>query len=94
MTLTETYFMAGLSAVLKDKSARLYARVNSEDNFCVAMDMTADKGVMTAWGELDDAGAIAWINEWCGDNDLVTTKYNPWLKSICQAAYRKINRIK
>lgn len=74
MQITNRLARIGADAVLAHKRARLYASVNSEDNFTVAMWMTAYDAMGTKIGQMIDhkveAVAHSWI-DWY--NHAVTT---------------------
>jgi hypothetical protein len=54
------------TAILKDERAKLWAKVNCEDNFCHAIYYTAESAVLDiVCREIEEEEMVAWFNKAC-----------------------------
>ena len=66
--LITTLTKAGKAACLAHPKAKLYAKVNSEDNFCLAMSGTIEDvmmGIICKRVDLHDDACVNWWNTEC-----------------------------
>lgn len=89
----ETYLtQLGLNAILADGKSKLYASVNCEDNFVLAVYHLAYDAILEEVCDFADQRDIEWFNAYCGTEHLTNTKFKAFVMNPCKMAYAKLRK--
>lgn len=81
----------GLDAVLEHAKAKLFAKVNCEDNFALAMKMVAHDAIMDDVAGVLDKDDVEWFNEMCKRQvGINTLPFDKFVLDICRKAYQTL----
>jgi hypothetical protein len=86
MELEKKLFKIGYEAVLNHPKSKLYAKVNCEDNFCLAMHSHAESEILGAL-DIDNFTNVNWLNNMTVNK---SKKLYIFVKSICQKVYNDL----